>query len=343
MLLLWVLISGLVAAQSPLAAAGRVLFVLVVFATVVLHELGHALTAQRFGIRTRSITLLPIGGVASLERMPDKPLQELLVAVAGPAVNVAIAIVLFAALTAAGRPILSVDPQLLDGAPFAVRLFWVNVSLAAFNLLPAFPMDGGRVLRALLAIRLEAVRATRIAARIGQGFAVVLGVFGLLANPMLAVLALFLWLAAAAEAGAAETKAALSGAPVSAAMTTDFYVLDVNDELGAVARQLVSGPRVDFPVTSDGVVVGILTRAGLIEGLANRGPRARVRDSMVRAFTVAAPDDSLETVLPRLESSASRTVPVIDRGRLVGLLTPEGVGELVWVNRALAHRGAEPA
>lgn len=338
LLLLWVTISDLIQSGTLFSAGARTFFVLAIFGTVVLHELGHALTARRFGIRTRDITLFPIGGVARLERMPEKPFQELLVALAGPAVNVVLAGLLFGVLATSGRSPILVSPLATESAPFLVRLFWVNVSLAAFNLLPAFPMDGGRVLHAILASRMDHVRATRIAARVGRGFAVVLGVIGVFANPILAVIALFLWFGAAAEAGAAETKAALAGVPVRAAMHGDFVVLDADDDLGSAARRLVVGPRIDFPVMSSGVVVGLLTRAGLIEGLSTRGPGARVRESMTRTFPVAHPNEMLETVLPRLATSPCGSVPVLEGGHIVGIITTESIGELVRVKRALAAR-----
>jgi len=197
----WILFSTLSGGGGLFAGLSTVMFVFTVFGCVVLHEVGHALMARQYGIGTRDITLYPIGGVASLERMPSRPSQELAIALAGPAVNLAIAVALFGMILLAG-----IGPHVsflnLAGGAFLVSLMWVNVALMAFNLLPAFPMDGGRVLRAFLAMQLPYARATTVAARVGQVIAVVLGLIGLFgpsAGGMLLWVALFVFLAAQAE------------------------------------------------------------------------------------------------------------------------------------------------
>ncbi|MFT5301875.1 MAG: Zn-dependent protease, partial [Mariniblastus sp.] len=250
-------------------------FILALFGCVVLHEFGHALMAAHYGIKTRDITLLPIGGVARLERMPDEPLQELWVALAGPAVNVVIAAALFAWLqfTDAFTPL---EQLSMTSGPFLERLMVVNVTLVVFNMLPAFPMDGGRVLRALLATRLEYARATQIAAHIGQAMALVFAMLGFFTNPFLMFIALFVWIGAAQEASLATMKAALGGIPVRRAMMTEYHSLRITDSLQRAIDLTLASPQKDFPVSDGDRVLGILPGRDLMLALQKCGSDALV-------------------------------------------------------------------
>jgi Zn-dependent protease/CBS domain-containing protein len=316
-------------------ALGGLVFILALFGVVVLHELGHALTARRYGIRTRDITLLPIGGVARLERIPDDPRQELLVALAGPAVNVALAAVIYLAL-ALGRGLAPVDQSMDVSSGFFDRLFWVNVFLAAFNMLPAFPMDGGRVLRALLAMRLDYVRATQLAASIGQAMALLFGMLGLVSNNFLLLfIALFVWVGAAQEASMVQLRSALAGIPVSRVMITDFRALRPHDALSEAVGHILAGFQQDFPVVEDGRLVGILTLNGLTAALARHGPESRVGDAMQQEFITAHPREMLQSAFARLQDGHCRTLPVVQDDRLLGLLTADNVAEVLMIREAM--------
>lgn len=328
--------------KSLVDAAFGVVFILLLFVIVVLHELGHALTARRFGIATRDITLLPIGGVARLERMPDDPRQELLVALAGPAVNVVLAVVFGALLAARDGAAAFARFEVLGANDLLVSLFWINVMLALFNMLPAFPMDGGRVLRALLALRMDYLKATQIAATVGQGMAVLFGFVGLFGNVFLLFIALFVWVGAAGEASMAQIKHALGGIPVHRAMITDFDVLRPDDPLDAGVRHMLAGFQQDFPVVDEqGRLVGVLTRDALMRALAERGGEAPVSGAMTTAYRTVDPNDMLESAFLRLQSGDSRAMPVVRGDELVGLLTSENVGEFMMVHAA-AHGVTRP-
>jgi Zn-dependent protease/CBS domain-containing protein len=325
------------AGGSVTAAVTGVLFFSGIFLCVLLHEFGHVLAARRYGIKTKDITLLPIGGLARLERIPDKPAQELIVALAGPAVNVVIAAGLALGLwLGGGPPLTSVS---MAGGNLLERLLLANLFLVAFNLIPAFPMDGGRVLRALLAMRLSHVRATRIAAALGKGMAVLFGFVGLFTNPMLLLIAVFVWIGAAQEAAAVEMKSTFDRVPVRAAMLTQFETLAPLTTLGAAARTLLAGSQHDFPVVERGQVVGLLTRDNLFQALREQGENQVVAAVMERSFQVARPDDLLDVVLGQTSPEHPAAIPVQHNGQLVGLLTPDNMGELYMINAALRARG----
>jgi Zn-dependent protease/CBS domain-containing protein len=334
LLLAWVGWSHWQRDGTSQAVITGVAFILALFGCVLLHELGHALTARKYGIKTKDITLLPIGGVARLEKMPDDPRQELWVALAGPAVNVVIAALLFGWLQISGgwQP---VEQLGVARGSFVERLMIVNLFLIGFNLLPAFPMDGGRVLRALLAMRMEYSRATQAAANIGQMMAVLFGVAGLFGNPFLLLIAFFVWIGAAQEASAVQVKSVMGEVPVERAMQTNYKVLSPADTLARVTELLLEGAQQDFPVVWGSEVIGILTRADLMPALAQRDPQTPVSEVMRRDFCTANADEMLEPVFARLGAEQCRTMPVLRDGRLAGLLTMENVGEWVMVQSAL--------
>jgi Zn-dependent protease/CBS domain-containing protein len=337
LLIVFIAVSTWLVDRSLPAVIEGVAFPLALFASVLLHELGHALTARKFDIRTRDITLLPIGGVARLERMPDKPVQELWVALAGPAVNVVIAAVLFLALLATGG-LGNLTSFSLTGGSFLQRLMMVNISLVLFNLIPAFPMDGGRVARALLAMRMEYTRATQIAATLGQGIALLFGFIGLFSNPFLVFIALFVWIGAAQEASMVQMKSALGNIPVSRAMLTDFDTLSPTDPLSRAIQLLLSGSQHDFPVAVDGKVVGILTRDDLVRALAEHNENVFVSHVMRKDFKVIDSTQMLESITTQVQEPGHPVLPVVHNGTLVGLLNMENLGEFLMIQRAIRAR-----
>lgn len=310
------------------------LFILALFGSVLLHEYGHALTARKFGIGTRDITLLPIGGISRIERVPDTPSQELAVALAGPAVNLVIALTLFGILFATGNWAPLDELAFVHGS-LIQRVLLANISLLLFNLLPAFPMDGGRALRALLAFGMNYGRATKAAAAVAQVFAVLFGLAGLLVNPLLVLIAVFVWFGASQEAAATLMKLSFAGVPVSKAMLTDFRTLSGDDTLSRAAELIMRGSQHDFPVLDENRVVGLLTRTDLITALSAHGPAYRVADAMRRNFYTAESSEPLENVFVRMAQSQDYTIPVTQNGHLVGLLTSENLAELFMLQSAL--------
>ena len=339
LLLGWILFSHLGQGHDWAEAWRGVGFIIALFGCVLLHEFGHALTAKRYGIRTRDITLLPIGGIARLERLPENPRHELWVTLAGPAVNVVIAGVLFAVLSFV-YPVNEFSQARLMEGNFLMRLMWVNVFLGAFNLLPAFPMDGGRVLRALLSMRLGRARATRLAASIGQGMAILFGIAGFFGNPMLIFIAIFVYLGAEAEAQAVETTSFIGGLQVKDAMMTSFRKLGSEDSLETAIHELLAGSQQDFPVMADGSVGGILRRNDLVQALAQGRREARVSEVMCRECRTVAVSDPLEKTLELMSRERCATLAVMAGNKLVGLLTLENIGELVMVKSAVAKGAA---
>jgi Zn-dependent protease/predicted transcriptional regulator len=330
-------------ANGPRAIVAALTYIVALFTIVVLHELGHALTARRFGVQTRDIILLPIGGVARLERMPRNPRQELLVALAGPAVNVALAIVLFAVVRLGGPPpaaYLLYDLDMIASVrAFLYQLVFVNVVLALFNLLPAFPMDGGRVLRALLAMRMSSyARATSIAARVGRVMALCLAVAGLYGfrNPFWALIAVFVWIGAGNEAAAVQTTSSLDGVPIEDLMIRDVHTLTPNEPLSRAVQLTLDGFQQDFPVLDEqGLLVGVLTRADLLRALSERGTQATVADAMHRRFETAGPDERAEEAIDRLRACGCNAMPVVRGRELLGVLTLENIGEYIMIRSAL--------
>lgn len=323
------------------AALGSVLYIVLLFLCVLLHEFGHVFAARRYGVQTPDITLLPIGGVARLERIPEEPAQELVVALAGPAVNVAIAALLYIATGGLSHGSEEGLQVANPGVSLMERLFWVNLFLVGFNLIPAFPMDGGRVLRALLASRLGYARGTRIAAGVGQAVAFGLGLLGLLGgNALLIFIALFVYLGAASESHAVQMRQVSRGMLAADAMVSRFESLRPDARVEDAVRCLLATTQHEFPVVDGaGALRGVLTRDDMIRTLKERGPDVPVLEVMRADVPLVRDRASLEAALRLMQGGGAPAVGVVDRDdRLVGLITPENVGELMMVLSAQPGR-----
>jgi Zn-dependent protease/CBS domain-containing protein len=320
----------------------NVLFILVIFACVVLHELGHSVVALRYGIPVSSITLYPIGGVAAIEKQP-KPKQEFWIALAGPAVNVAIAVVVTGVFAVSRQ---NVFPSLWQLGQTGSMGFWqdvlrLNLFLVIFNLIPAFPMDGGRVLRAVLAMKMAPAAATAIAAQVGQGIAVLAGFWAIFSHPpnlWLALIAFFIYIGAGQEAGAYRQAAVLEGVQVRDAMITDVRTLSVGNTLKEAADVLLDTSQHDFPVLHADTVQGLLTRNDLLRGLSEQGPGSFVAGVMRRQFVAARPEAKLAEMLPGLQTTPGPLL-VMEGDRLLGIVTADNIQELFAIRQIGARQG----
>lgn len=299
-------------------------------------EFGHIFTARAFGVTTPDVILLPIGGVSRLSRIPEKPSEEFLIAIAGPLVNVAIA-GLLVAVAGAKLDVSRLAALESESVSMVDRLAAVNVFLAAFNLIPAFPMDGGRVLRALLASRLGYVRATEIAAAIGQGVAFLLGFLGLFGNPLLIFIAIFVYLAASSEAHLVAIRAISHGVPVTAAMMTQFATLTPDEHVDTAVETLLRTSQGEFPVVDGaGRPIGVLARTDLIRALKERGPDAAVAEAMTAQIPTLGHRHCLDEAFRLLQENQAPAVAIVDASeRLVGLVTSATIGEMLMLHRAM--------
>lgn len=337
----WIFLMHFQAGHSWVQGAWGALFIFALFGCVFLHELGHALTARRFGVSTRDITLYPIGGIASLEGMPEKPEQELLVGLAGPTVNLIIAAMLWVYLNISGQiPDLSSMNSSHDMSqiPLLWSLFFANIVLAVFNLIPAFPMDGGRILRALLAFFMDKTKATGIAASVGQFLAIVFVFLGFFYNFWLVFIGLFIFLGAGGEAAHEQTKAALAGLTVNDALMRRFSFLKPDDNLGQAVDALLNSQETEFVVADADKPVGLLSRNEIIKGLSERGKDALVSEFMNPNFFVVSPETKLQDFLQQVLNNGQNIALVMDGYSLQGLIDRENVEEKLLVQEALKSR-----
>jgi len=315
------------AGGSIIGAGGLagVVFVILVFASVVFHELSHSIVARHFGINVTDITLLPIGGVSRMAATPDKPIQEVLIAIAGPASSFLLAFLLWFTADFFGTGVTITDFSVKGG--LLAELTAVNLVLGLFNLVPAFPMDGGRVLRGALAIYLNPYKATKIAVGVGQGFAIFMffwGFFG--GNIFLILIALFVYLGAEAEERQVGLMVALGGVEAGAVMISDIETLTPSQNVGDAAEHFCRSFQGDFPVLDGSRLVGLVTREAIVETLHKKGPSTQISDTMISDFPTANERTSVTDILQKMQASGSKAIPIMDGPSLRGLITLEQIG-----------------
>jgi Zn-dependent protease/CBS domain-containing protein len=338
LILVWAALQfGLFAGLGTSGAIFGILVTLLLFVIVVLHELGHSVVAQHYGIPVKDIVLLPIGGVAQMARIPEEPVQELLIAIAGPMVNFVLAGLMIIANLAFGLSGGLGNPlALLYGfggisvASIFNYLFVANLFLGIFNLLPAFPMDGGRILRALLAMRLDYVRATDIAGMIGKLMAILLGAWGVFGGGIFLILiAFFVFVEADQEGKMVKIRHMLRGLTVAQAYSPQARTLNPQVTVGEAMELALSSLQSDFPVCDGGQVIGMLTKGKLIETLNQRGPTVPVGEVMLKNIQPVTPGEELYDAQQQMAESQLNALPVADAGRYLGLITSRGIHELI--------------
>ncbi len=341
-LIVWIIYSNVSQGQGGSDTIWYILFVFAIFTCVVLHELGHALAARRYGIQTRSITILPIGGVASLEKIPEDPKQELVVAIAGPLVNVVIAAGLWVLLSATGK--LNLDAETVEevtrisGSNFLLGLLSVNVLLVLFNLIPAFPMDGGRMFRALLAFRMNRVKATEWAVRVGSIFAVLFVFWGFSNNPFLIFIALFIFLSAQSELNYVQTESYLHGYLVKDILMHDYTPLSAEASLKEAVDVLLNGQEERFLVIHEEQIVGTLTKTNIIQGLTQLGDQAPIGQAMNQEVIWVTPEDTLQHVQGLMQEKSVNLLPVGEPGNLLGVVDIDNVNEFLLIRKATSGK-----
>ena len=335
LLIIWIIYSNLRAGLDATQVTWSVVFVLSLFVCVTLHELGHALAARRYGIKTKDITLYPIGGVAQLEKMPDKPKQELVVAMAGPAVNFVIALLLSPIIINSG---ISTDQAnkalIIDAHNFLPMLGLLNITLAVFNLIPAFPMDGGRVLRALLAMKLSRVKATQIAAGIGKLMAFGFIVMGFYSNPFLIFIGLFIIMGASAEEQMVTTQELIVELTAQNAMMTNFIRLEKEDPISKAIELLLDSQAKSFLVTDHGNPFGIIDRNDIIRGIKEFDEHQSVEHIAQKELTSVNLNTPLNDVYMVFRKTRTPLILVMDHNQLAGIIDTDNIAELIMIHSA---------
>ncbi len=336
LLIAWIVFITLRQGLGAVQVLMHILFVLTLFVCVVLHEFGHSLTAIKLGGKVKSITLLPIGGMANITEMPEKPKDEFLVSAAGPMVNIVIAGILWVYLGLFH----TVDAEAMEfesitASNFPVILLAANIFIVAFNLIPAFPMDGGRLFRSALSIYMSRMKATRIAKDIGQVFAIIFIFAGLFLNPFLIVIGFFIFLGAKGEYEMMKYQDILKNYIVEDILQTDYEKIDAEDSLGEAADKLMHISDNGFVVISGGDYAGILTKNNLIKGLSVHGKKGRIKDVMSENIKSTSPDTTLFDAFKNMQQNKYDMIPVFDKDKFKGILNLDNINEFFMIQKAI--------
>jgi Zn-dependent protease/predicted transcriptional regulator len=332
-LIFWIIGSGVARGLDTIAILWYLVFVLAIFACVVLHELGHALTAKQYHIPTKDITLLPIGGLARFEKLPEEPKKELIIAIAGPIVNFAIAGIIYVFWDK--TPFSPEDLQIITAENFVFLFMSVNLFIGLFNLIPAFPMDGGRILRAALSFKLNRVKATRIASFIGQILAIGFVFIGFFVNIFLILIGIFVYLGARAEADYVQSQSLLKDYYVRDVVMTDYYTLKPADTIEVATQTMLNSQAKDFLVVDENnTVTGTLSRNRIIKALSEAGKETPVSKAMDQEVIILNPQLPLQEFFNKLNQHRDKIFPVLENGKLLGVLDAENVIEFLMIRQA---------
>lgn len=340
LLVIWIVLSEILSGSSVDRVLFNLQFILAVMICVLLHELGHVFVAKKFGIKTRKMVLLPVGGISTVEKPTNSPKEEFLITIAGPLVNLIIAIILFFAIPVTDYVSLNLGEYFTALNDFSARtflffLFIVNLALAVFNLIPAFPLDGGRLLRAVLDIKLTRVKATRVATTISHIIAVILLMVGLLFNPILVFLSLFLLIGSFSENKTVHQIGLLKGYKVRDAMLKHITVFDTEDTMEHIVDVILRGSETNFVVMKNKEVVGLLYHKDIIENSNKR--TLLVRDLMTADFKTISSGEKLDVAYGLMQDEIDPFFPVTEKGELIGAIDFANMHEFLLMEDKLKY------
>lgn len=335
LLIIWIVAVNVQQGANTAQIIMSILFILALFVCVTLHELGHSLAARRYGIETRSITLLPIGGMANIDDMPEKPKQEIVVTLSGLVVNVVIALLLWAIISIIPGYTFDASFQSITSENFLILLMYVNLFVVAFNLIPAFPMDGGRILRAALSFRFDRIKATKYSMMAGQVFGVIFALIGLFINPFLFVIGLFVVIGARMEYTQVKFSSLLVDHKAQDIVMDDYSSLDQEEPLKNAVDLLLKSAQTGFLVKEGDEVVGILSKNDIISGLSKQGKDAPVKEAMTTGFKHVEAGTPLRDIFKTLQREKMDILPVFRDKKLIGVINQDNIQEFIMVQSAL--------